>query len=65
MTVENYTAWMRMDRPEMAMFYLGGYTTRKQRDFFKKFMRIIRGQAIFILAISMPEDFIFMNTYVA
>ena len=36
MTVENYTAWMRMDRPETAMFYLGGYTTRKQRDFFKK-----------------------------
>lgn len=34
MTVENYTAWMRMDRPETAMFYLGGYTTRKQRDFF-------------------------------
>ncbi len=36
MTVENRTSWLRMRDPETTFFYLGGYTTRLQRDFLKK-----------------------------
>lgn len=36
MTVENRTSWFRMNIPGTALFYLGGYSTRFQRDFLKK-----------------------------
>ena len=36
MTVENYTSWLRMGRPDAVDFYLGGYAGRIQRDFLKK-----------------------------
>lgn len=35
-TVENYTSWLRCGSSETALFYLGGYTVRCQRDFLKK-----------------------------
>lgn len=35
-TVENYTSWLRCSSSETALFYLGGYTVRCQRDFLKK-----------------------------
>lgn len=35
-TVENRTAYFRCGRPDASFFYLGGYTTRFQRDFLKK-----------------------------
>lgn len=35
-TVENYTSWLRCDSSKTALFYLGGYATRYQRDFLKK-----------------------------
>lgn len=36
MTVENRTSWLRLNIPNTALFYLGGYTNRSQRDFLKK-----------------------------
>lgn len=36
MTVENRTSWLRLKIPDTALFYLGGYSTRSQRDFLKK-----------------------------
>lgn len=39
MTVENRTSWLRMKIPEAAVFYLGGYCVRSQRDFLKKVRR--------------------------
>ena len=35
-TVENYTSWLRLEKPEAAIFYLGGYASRSQREFLKK-----------------------------
>ena len=35
-TVENYTSWLRCNGSETALFYLGGYITRYQREFLKK-----------------------------
>lgn len=35
MTVENYTSWLRLSSANRAVFYLGGYVTRDQRDFLK------------------------------
>ena len=35
-TVENYTSWLRCDSSKTALFYLGGYATRYQRDFLEK-----------------------------
>ena len=34
--MENYTSWLRCDSSKTALFYLGGYATRYQRDFLKK-----------------------------
>lgn len=36
MTVENRTSWLRLKIPDAALFYLGGYCVRSQRDFLKK-----------------------------
>lgn len=36
MTVENYTSWLRLQKPDTAYFYLGGYANRCQRDFLKR-----------------------------
>lgn len=36
MTVENRTSWLRLKIPDTALFYLGGYCVRSQRDFLKK-----------------------------
>ncbi len=36
MTVENRTSWLRLKIPNTALFYLGGYSSRSQRDFLKK-----------------------------
>lgn len=36
MTVENRTSWLRMKIPDTVLFYLGGYSTRSQRDFLKR-----------------------------
>ncbi len=36
MTVENRTSWLRLKIPDTALFYLGGYAARSQRDFLKK-----------------------------
>lgn len=36
MTVENRTSWLRLNIPDAALFYLGGYCVRSQRDFLKK-----------------------------
>lgn len=35
-TVENRTSWLRLKIPDTALFYLGGYSARSQRDFLKK-----------------------------
>lgn len=35
-TVENYTAWRRIHRPDTVFFYLGGYVTHSQCNFLKK-----------------------------
>ena len=35
LTVENYTSWLRLSAAKRAVFYLGGYATRDQRDFLK------------------------------
>ena len=35
LTVENYTSWLRLSAANRAVFYLGGYATRDQRDFLK------------------------------
>lgn len=42
MTVENRTSWLRLSIPDAALFYLGGYCVRPQRDFLKKFIVTIR-----------------------
>lgn len=39
MTVENRTSWLRLKIPDTALFYLGGYCVRSQRDFLKKVCR--------------------------
>lgn len=36
MTVENRTSWLRLKIPDTTLFYLGGYSSRSQRDFLKK-----------------------------
>lgn len=36
MTVENRTSWLRLNIPDAALLYLGGYCVRSQRDFLKK-----------------------------
>lgn len=36
MTVENRTSWLRLKIPDTALFYLGGYSDRAQRDCLKK-----------------------------
>lgn len=35
-TIENRTSWLRLKIPDVALFYLGGYCVRSQRDFLKK-----------------------------
>ena len=39
MTVENRTSWLRLKISDAALFYLGGYCVRSQRDFLKKVRR--------------------------
>ncbi len=39
MTVENRTSWLRLKIPDTALFYLGGYSDRVQRDCLKKVFR--------------------------
>ncbi len=39
MTVENRTSWLRLKISDTALFYLGGYSARSQRDFLKKVFR--------------------------
>lgn len=42
-TVENRTSYLRFQKPQAALFYLGGYVTRSQRDFLKKVYENNRG----------------------
>ena len=39
MTVENRTSYLRFRKPGTSLFFLGGYTTRFQREFLKKIYR--------------------------